>query len=248
MFITGEAGNLKKRKLHDYESGRQKKHTPTGLREQVLLSALEFTGGDLRKPFTAEDLLMRAWERDPVAWGLRGYERQHPDSEKIRVEIDRANVKGGMVGLGLFEKIRQRTYRLTPSGLLAASKVKEADPSSRAMAERALADAIKDIISHPVFLSWTKDSATPKYFRDAGHFWGIAPGTPPSVISARIRDTDQTLAKAAALLDERRTDEVAERHGKVLYDRTDIKRAQEFHATLKQRFANDLSTLKAVVI
>jgi hypothetical protein len=190
---------------------------------------------------------MRAWARDPLSWGLRGYEHQHPDSEKIYKEIDRANVKGGMMGLGLFEKVRQRTYRLTPSGLFAASKLKEADPSTHALAERALANAIKDIISHPVFLSWTKDPGTPKYFRDAGHFWGIAPGTPPSVISARIRDIDQTLAKAANLLDERGTDEVAERHGKVLYDRADIDRAQEFHATLKQRFANDLSTLQAMV-
>lgn len=165
--------------------------TSAGLRERVLLAALEFTGGDLRKSFTAEDLLMKAWARDPLAWGLRGYELQHPDSKKIRVEIDRANVKGGMVGLGFFEKIRQRTYRLTPSGLVAASRVTEADPSTRAMAERKLADAVKDIISHPVFVSWTKDSGTPKYFRDAGHFWGIAPGTPPRVIGARVREIDQ---------------------------------------------------------
>jgi hypothetical protein len=229
------------------KEGGKKTRASSGLREKVLLAALEFTGGDLRKSFTAEDLLMRAWERDPLSWGLRGYEHQHPDSEKIRVEIDRANVKGGMVGLGLFEKVRQRTYRLTPTGLLAASEVQEADPSTRAMAERTLADAIKDIISHPVFVSWTKDSGTPKYFRDAGHFWGVAPGTPPSVISARIRDVDQTLAKAAALLDERGTEEVAERHGKLLYDRTDLRRAQEFHATLKERFAKDLAMLKAVV-
>jgi hypothetical protein len=56
------------------------------------------------------------------------------------------------------------------------------------------------------------------------------------------------IANAAALLDERRTEEMAGRRGKVLYDRTDIKRAQEVHTMLKQRFANDLSTLKAVVI
>jgi len=229
------------------KEGGNKTRTSTGLREQVLLAALEFTGGDLRKSFTAEDLLMRAWARDPRSWGLRGYELEHPDSEKIRVEIDRAKVKGGMIGLGLFEKVRQRTYRLTPSGLLETSKIKEADPSTRAIAERTLADAIKDIISHPVFLSWVKNSGTPKYFRDAGHFWGIAPGTPPSVITARIRDIDQTLKKARAVLDERGTEEVAERHGRVLYDRTDIMRTQEFQETLKQRFAEDLATLRAEV-
>ncbi len=225
----------------------QKTGESVGLREQVLLAALEYTGGDMRKSFTAEDLLMRAWERDPKSWGLRGYELHHPDSEKIRVEIDRARVKGGLVGLGLFEKVRQRTYRLTPAGLLAASKVRAANPSTRAVAERALADAVKDILSHPVFRDWTKDPAMPKHFRDAGHFWGIAPGTPPSVISARIRDVDRTLFEAASLLDVKQVEEVAERHGKVLYDRTDIERAREFHATIKMRFAKDLATLKAEV-
>ena len=55
------------------EHGKNRR-TSTGLREQVLLAALEFTGGDLRKSFTAEDLLMKAWARDRLAWGLRGYE------------------------------------------------------------------------------------------------------------------------------------------------------------------------------
>ncbi len=225
----------------------QRTRTTPGLRNQVLLAALECAEGDLRNTFTAEDLLMRAWARNPLAWGLRGYEAQHPDSEKIYKEIDRANVKGGMMGLGLFEKVRQRTYRLTPAGLVAASRVKEGDPSARAMAERALADAIKDIISHPVFLSWMKDPQTPKHFRDAGHFWGIAPGTPPSVITARVRDVDRSLAEATTVLEDGGYDEVAARHGKVLFDRTDIDRAKEFHATLKQRFSKDLATLGAEI-
>jgi hypothetical protein len=56
--------------------------------------------------FTAEDLLLAAWKRDPMAWGLQGHESEHPDSERIYVTLDRANVRGGLVGLGLFEKVR----------------------------------------------------------------------------------------------------------------------------------------------
>jgi hypothetical protein len=37
---------------------------------------------------------------------------------------------------------------------------------------------------------------------------------------------------------------MAARHGKALFDRTDIQRAIEFQAMLKQRFAKDLSTLQ----
>lgn len=223
-----------------------------GLRHQVLLAALECPQGDLRKEFTAEDLLLAAWKRNPMAWGLRGYETEHPDSERIYTELDRvsvrgSNVRGGLVGLGLFEKVRERTYRLTPAGLVAASEVAGADPDSHAKAERALADAVTDILSHPVFREWMRDQTTPRHFRDAGHFWGIAPGTPRSVIRARIGDVDKTLEKARSLLDGKGMEEIAARHGKTLFDRTDIERAMEFQATLKQRFARELATLQVAI-
>lgn len=220
-----------------------------GLRQQVLLAAFDCCGGDLNKIFTAEDLLLAAWKRDPVAWGLRGHERQHPDSEKIYKEIDRVsvrgrNVRGGLAGLGLLEKIRQRTYRLTPTGLAVASESAGADPSMRGTAERRLADALGAILSHPVLLEWIKDSSTPRHFRDAGYFWGIAPGTPPSVIRTRIADVDNMLEKARGLLDNKGVEEISTHHGRALFDRRDVERAMEFHSALKDRFAKDLSTLQ----
>jgi hypothetical protein len=221
-----------------------------GLRQHVLLAAVDCSGGNLRADFTAEDLLLAAWRRDPMAWGLRGHEREHPDSEKIYTELDRAsvggrNIRGGLVGLGLLEKVRQRTYRLTPTGLATASAIAGTDPSSRARADRALADAIAAILSHPVFRDWMKDPAMPKHFRDAGHFWGIAPGTPSSVIRARIGEVDNTLATSLLVLGDQGADEIAARHGKALFDRKDIERAMEFQSTLKGRFARDLKLLQA---
>jgi len=224
------------------------KPTRTGLRQQVLLAALDCSGGDLDTVFTAEDLLLAAWKRDPLAWGLRGHEREHPDSERIYVELDRAsvkgkNVRGGLAGLGLFEKVRQRTYRLTPSGLAAASEVAGADPSMRGKAERSLADAINAILSHPVFNEWLKNPEMPKHFRDAGYFWGIAPGTPPRVIRLRIAEVDNTLEKARSMLGEKGADAIVERHGRVLFDFNDIERAGEFQKALKERFAKDIAVL-----
>jgi len=223
-----------------------------GLKQQVLLAALQCSGGDIHKSFTAEDLLLAAWKRDPVAWGLRGHEREHPDSEKIYVELDRASVKGkyvrgGLVGLGLFEKVRYRTYRLTPAGLIEASEVTGVEQGMRGTAERTLADAVASILSHPVFLEWLKNPEMPKHFRDAGYFWGVAPGTPPSVIRARIRDVDNTLEKAGSLLKASGVKEIVARHGKTLFDQTDIYRAMEFHETLKQRFTAELTTLNVVL-
>ena len=215
------------------------KHVRTGLRQQLLLAALECSGGDLGRTFTAEDLLLAAWGRDPLAWGLRGHERAHPDSERIYKELDRVKVGE------LLEKVRQRTYRLTPAGLASASAVAGAKPEAAEKAERALADAVTEIISHPVFRAWIIDPAAPKHFRDAGYFWGIAPGTPPSAIRSRIGRVDKTLEAALSLLDDLGTDEISARPGQALYQRRDIQRAMEFQATLKERFSKDLAALQA---
>jgi len=218
----------------------------------VLLAALDCSNGDLDSTFTAEDLLLAAWKRDPMAWGLRGHEKQHPDSEKIYVELDRAsmggrNVRGGLAGLGLLEKVHRRTYRLTPAGLAAASEVVGAAPSMRGKAERILADAVEKVLAHPVFREWKKNPTMPKYFRDAGHFWGIAAGTPPSIIRRRIAEIDLTLEKAREMLDQSGRDEVASRHGLVLFSRADVEYAAEFQAMLKSRFAKELATLQSAI-
>lgn len=107
-----------------------------------------------------------------------------------------------------------------------------------------LANSVGAILSHSVFLMWLKDPSSPKHFRDAGHFWGVAPGTPARVIHARILDIDRTLEKATNLLKAGSSDEVTARHGKALFDRSDIERALNFHAMLKERFAKDLAILQ----
>jgi hypothetical protein len=229
------------------------KNQRIGLRQQVLLAALDCSGGDLNKTFTAEDLLLAAWKRDKVAWGLPGHESEHPDSEKIYKELDRVsvrgrNVRGGLVGLGLLERVRQRTYRVTPAGLAIATEGAGANPDMRGTAERALADAIAAILSHPVFRWWVQDPNTPKHFRDAGHFWGIAPGTPPNVIRARIAEIDKTLQQASSTMNSKQVEEITGKGGKALFDRRDIERAEQFQAALKTRFAKDLAILQVNLI
>jgi hypothetical protein len=219
------------------------------LRQQVLLAALDCSGDDLEKTFTSEDLLVSAWKRDRLAWGLRGYEREFPDNDKIHKELDgrgarEGSASTGIVSTGLLLRVRQRIYRLTAAGFAAAAEVVGAKPETRGKAERVLADAVSVILSHSVLRSWLKDPSSPKYFRDAGHFWGVAPGTPPKVIQSRILDIGRTLERALTLLDAGGVEEIAARHGKALFDRTDIERAMNFQAALKERFAKDLATLQ----
>src|SRR5437899_1648728 len=156
-----------------------------GLKQQILLAAYELTQGDLQKTVTAEQLLVHAWNEDKHAWGLRGFEEHHPDSSKLFKELDVHAGKQGIVGEGLLTKVHQRVYRLTAAGLAAASDLAPSDTIARGKADRQLEAAVKQILEHPVFRQWLRDPPRPKYFRDAGHLRGIAPGTAYKTLLAR---------------------------------------------------------------
>jgi hypothetical protein len=214
-----------------------------GLKQQILLSAYELTGGDMQKTVTAEQLLVHAWNEDKLAWGLRGFEERYPDSSKLFKELDVHAGKQGIVGAGMLTKVHQRVYRLTASGLAAASDLRPSDTIARSKADRQLEVAVKQIVEHPVFKEWLKDPTRPKYFREAGHFWGIAPGTPAKTVRERVVSVEHTLRAAAKALEDRNVNEIIEQRGKVLFDRRDIERCLEFQSVLKERFKRDLRLL-----
>lgn len=60
--------------------------TSIDLKRQLLLAAVQCSGGDTDQTFTFEELLVAAWKTDNQSWGLRGFESQHPDSERIHHE------------------------------------------------------------------------------------------------------------------------------------------------------------------
>lgn len=214
------------------------------LKRQVLLAALECGGGDLTKTFTFEELLVRAWRQDPPSWGLRGFEREHPDSERIHRELDsRGKNAAGLIAQGLLEKVRVRVYRLTPKGLASASQLRPDDSSLRERVSRHLEDEVRRILGHRTFRDWLKDSTYPKRFPEAGHFWGIAPGTSPGVVRARVEGAEQILKAALEFLDSRGLVQAEEGRGRVLFERTDIERCREFLSTLRKRFSAELRML-----
>lgn len=214
------------------------------LKTQVLLAAIECSDGDPTKTFTFEELLVRAWENNPQSWGLRGFEDKHPDSERIHRELDsRGKGSKGLVDSGDLERVKSRIYRLTSKGLADASRATPLKKGLREKVARRLEDDIVKILQHPCFKQWLADPSKPVRFREAGSFWGIAPGTPPSVIRQRIQRAEDVLETALAVLDRKELDGLGSGRGRLLFERTDVERGLEFQATLKRRFAPDLKVL-----
>ena len=217
------------------------------LREQLLAAAVACTNGSLDQEFTFEDLLVAAWRMNPAAWGLRGYERDYPDSERLHREVDSRGTEGsGLVGQCFLQKTKPRVYRLTQKGLAQACEAPTSD-EFRQKADRALQEEIERIINHPAFRSWLKDNDQPRHFRQAGSFWRIAMGTPPTVMKSRILAVDAALDSALAALDQAGQDTLMDGRGNPLFTREDVLRSREFNDEMKRRFSGDLKMLGVVL-
>lgn len=222
-----------------------KKAPRTSLTDKVLLAALNLSTGDLNSSFTAEELLVAVWETDKSAFGLRGYETEYPDSNKLYTKIDGKN---GLVSKGLLRKVGERTLCISEYGLSRARRLlldgysKDASGLD-AKLDRALQASISGMISSREFREWLKDNAKPDKFRGAGNFWGIAPGTPPKTVRERLLHVEHTLRSALERLDELGVEQIAEQRGKELLNKHDLGRLLEFHNELKRRFSRELSIL-----
>jgi len=229
------------------------------LNERVLLAAFALQKGEIKKTFTAEALLIEVWNQDNGAFGLRNYEDKHPDSNKLFTKLDG---KGGLIRKGLLKKVAERTYVLTSAGMALASSIRPVDAQTELKVNRELYESIKKILNHQVFAEWLKDSNKPEKFRDAGWFWGIAPGNPPTIVEERLANIEQSLdqAKKKAFsaggrivldikgLDKQIKDallskgnsQLDEHRSKIFLDIKDIDKCIEFNETLKKRFEKDL--------
>ncbi len=211
------------------------------LDDLVLVAAKEITDGNLDQDFAAERLLVQVWQHEPDAFGLRGYEKKHPDANKLYTKLDG---KKGLVARGLLEKTGERRFRLTRSGLGAALRSEDApDAAVQAKLARKLQDDVAALINHSEFQDWLRNNTNPSRFRGAGHFWGIAPGTPAETVYRRVNEVDRVLDEAERMLDATGENAIASQRGKQLFDRTDIARCREFQRVLKSRFARELHTL-----
>lgn len=187
-------------------------------------------------------MLVEAWKYEQSAWGLRKFEVEHPDAEKINKELDRRG-SIGLLGQGLIERVMPMVHRLTTAGLHEASQLRPGDAVARGKANRELEASIKGLLEHTVFKAWLFDQTKPKYFREAGHFWGVAPGMPAKTVRERVARIDHVLNAASELLSTKSVDAITEQRGKLLFDRDDIERCREFQKMLKTRFMRDLVML-----
>ncbi len=88
------------------------------VRQKILMAAVALSSD--AESFSAEGLIVKAWELYPESFALRGFDGKYPDSNRVLAKLSGSD---GLCGLGWLEHTDQRTYRATKKGRLVARQL-----------------------------------------------------------------------------------------------------------------------------
>jgi hypothetical protein len=212
------------------------------LPEKILLAAhhLEETG---QSPFSAEALIVSAWQKYPNTFGLKGYAEQFPDSNKVLSSI---MGEKGLAKRGWLIKVGQKLYTLSRDGRQVLRRLLQGDePVKQASNEPIHVPRDQDKLLNTLFgttaLEKFQEGRKQEWtFADACRFWNITESLSAEVLDGRLDHLTAVLAElerqiglGSAVLSNGRSvsaDDVAQ-----LYD---------VHSQLSTRFSRHLTLLR----
>jgi hypothetical protein len=167
------------------------------LPEKILLAAfsLEELG---QTPFTAEALTVAVWQKYPRTFGLKGFEEQHPDSNKVLASI--MGVKG-LAGRGWLLKAGQKLYTLTRDGRQVVRRLMHgevAPPKADAPVKlsREHDKLLQGLLVSTAFEKFREGHQQELKFADACRFWGITENLSGEALDERLDLVEMTLAES----------------------------------------------------
>jgi hypothetical protein len=116
---------------------------------QTILQA----AGTLPPTFSDAELVVASWEADPERFGLRGFERRYPHSNKVIAEICGKKPSSPLV-LGYLARIQPNTYKVTDLGRAEIARLNGQIPAD----DHA---ALRSVLEHPDFLRWRETQERP---------------------------------------------------------------------------------------
>jgi hypothetical protein len=209
--------------------------------EKILLAAdtLDKQG---QSPFSAEMLIVSAWERFPNTFGLKGFTDKYPDSNKVLSSI---MGEKGLARRGWLVKMGQKLYALTREGRSVIRRVmmhEEEMPAPTAIHRLSR--------EHDKFLrTLFESSAVQKFedhrkqeltFADACRFWGITENMKGDLLDDRMDVINQTLAELDRLV----ADADVEMSGARIVTAGDLRVLNNIHRYMEDRFERHLNLLR----
>lgn len=214
------------------------------LPEKLLLAAahLEDTG---QTPFSAEALIVSAWQKYPRTFGLKGFEEKYPDSNKVLSGI---MGEKGLPNRGWMVKVGQKLYTLTRDGRQVVRKLlqgedvppltaKRATPEKLARESDLLLQAMLCGTAYQKHRQGRQDEWT---FSDACRFWDVGDRVGGAVdarldeLQAQLTAIEKKLAAGPQTLGNG-VEVTAEQAGQLC----------DLHHQLEQRFSRHLNLLRS---
>jgi hypothetical protein len=171
--------------------------------EKILLAAFELEEQG-QSPFSAEALIVAAWQKFPRTFGLKGYADLYPDSNKVLTSI---MGEKGLARKGWLVKMGQKLYSLTREGRGAVKGLGGEAPRRITEPVAAAAKLTKD--QEKFLLSLFNSTAVQKYqeglkpeltFADALKFWGLSENIHGSALDTRLDKLRSTVAEVETVV------------------------------------------------
>jgi hypothetical protein len=218
--------------------------------EKLLLAAagLEDRG---QSTFTAEDLVVAAWQFDPETFGLSGHldiagRPAYPNSNRVFVEIMGSKP---IRKQGLLAKSGTKTFRLTETGRQRVAEMRSAgtagvgEPAGNAKVAfgRETVKKLQRLLGTRAVEKMRSDRRDQVTFTDAASFWGINARSSAMAFQARLGDVEGVLRAAEAASSQR---PIRFEHGGRAYTHDDILALVALHRSMLEEFADQLDVIR----
>ncbi|MFQ3649276.1 MAG: hypothetical protein SNJ75_03005 [Gemmataceae bacterium] len=215
------------------------------LPEKLLLAAshLEEAG---QTPFSAEALIVSAWQKYPRAFGLKGYEDKYPDSNRVLAQI---MGEKGLPNRGWMVKVGQKMYSLTRDGRQVVRKLLQGEEVPPLTSKRAapvdrlpkeIDILLQSLLCSSVLAKLRQGRQEEWTFAEACRFWGLGDRT-GNAVDSRLDEIQSQLVQAEKTL---------ANGPQTLGNGVEVSAAQagqlaDLHHQLEQRFHRHLNLLRS---
>lgn len=192
-------------------------------------------------PFTAEALVVAAWKASPKLFGLRGYEAEYPDCNRVFSSI---MGERGLARKGWFIKVGQKLYSLSRQGKEEVARIRAGDdsplPRRRALMKiqvpKDLEQQLVALFTTTAFRRYEEGMKRETTYRDAARFWGLAENAHGEAVDATLAKVPAAVAAVEQLL----IGDAVELSNGQSVNVADLKALGAVHRFLVEQFARNL--------
>jgi hypothetical protein len=209
--------------------------------EKILVAAdqLDKQG---QSPFSAEALIVAAWQKFPRTFGLKGFAEQYPDSNKILSSI---MGEKGLARRGWLVKMGQKMYALTREGRQVVHRVtldeEESGPTAMVKLSRDQEKFVLALLDSSAVQKFEENRKAELTFGDACRFWGVTENMKGDVLDERLGSFEETLAE----LDRTFADADSQLSNGRVVSAGDVRVLNNIHRYMEDRFDRHLNLLRS---